>query len=83
MNNRIQQVGSRWEVSITCRRLCAGVENQMNCNRCVVHVLIQRLSQHTHVLFKVAPQEGEDIVRSGVNHVTDSLQQKEHLSIIT
>lgn len=47
----------------------------MNCNGRVVNVLIQRLAQHTHVLFKVVPQEVEDIMGPGVDHVTNSLQQ--------
>lgn len=60
---------------ITCSELGAGTENQMNGDRCVVHVLSQRLAQHTHVLFKVVPQEVEDIEGPGVDHVTNSLPQ--------
>lgn len=47
----------------------------MNCNRRAVQVLTQRLAQHMHVLFKVVPQEAENIIWPGVDHVTNSLQQ--------
>ena len=45
----------------------------MDGDRRVVHVLGQRLAQHTHVLFKMVPQEAEDIAGPGVDHVTNSL----------
>lgn len=67
------------KLKTTCSEFCAGVKNQMNCNCCVVRVLIQSLTQHTHVLFQVAPQEIENIVRSGMDHVTKSLQHKNSL----
>lgn len=64
-----------WKVRITCSEVCAGIEDQMNCNCCAVQVLIQRLAQHTQVLFKVVPQEAGNIIGPGVDHVTNSLQQ--------
>lgn len=69
-----------WNVSFTFSGLSAGVEDQMNSNSRVVRVLIQRLPQHTHVLFKMFPQEAENITGPGVDHVSNALQQK-HPSI--
>jgi len=41
----------------------------------VVHVLVQRPAQDPQVLLQVSPQEGEDVVGPGVDHVADSLRQ--------
>lgn len=68
----------RRNVSFTSSELSAGVEDQMNSNSRVVRVLIQRLPQHTHVLFKMFPQEAENITGPGVDHISNALQQKHH-----
>lgn len=67
-----------WNVGFTSSELSAGVEDQMNSNSRVVRVLIQRPPQHTHVLFKMFPQEAENLTGPGVDHVSNTLQQKHH-----
>lgn len=61
-------------VNVTCG-VSAGSKNEVNCNCCAVQVLIQGVTQDTHVFLQVVPEKAGHIIASGVDHVTNTLQQ--------
>lgn len=64
-------------LDITCGTpsISTDSKNKMNRNGCFLRVLIQGITQNTHVSLQVVPEKTCHISGSGVDHVTNTLQQ--------
>lgn len=60
---------------VTYGAFSTGSKDQMNRDRCVVQVLIQGVTQNTHVFLQVVPEKTGHVSRSGVDHFSNTLQQ--------
>lgn len=61
--------------NVTYGVFSTGSKDQMNRDSCVVQVLIQGVTQNTHVFLQVVPEKTDHVSGSGVDHVGNTLQQ--------